>query len=91
MPNSDKIKSSRVAELLAKEAKEADDKGIRSKNVQAIAELFEKRGIDPAEVGDLKRVSFYQTVVKSEEGEPQVVDLTAVQFVPSWDNGPSGL
>lgn len=88
MPNTDKVNSSRVAELLAKEIKEADDKGIRGKNVQAIAELFEKRGIDPAEVGDLKRVSFYQTVVKSEEGEPQVVDLTAVQFVPSWDSGP---
>jgi len=88
MPNADKIKASRVAELLTKEAKEARDKGIRSSNIQAIAELFEKRGIDPAEVGDLKRVSFYQSVVKSEEGDPQVVDLTAVQFVPSWDNGP---
>lgn len=91
MPNKDKVKpgkTSKVAELLSSEIKEAENKAIRNKNVAAIAEMFEKRGIDPAEVGDLKKVSFYQTVVKSEEGDPQIVDLTAVQFVPSWDNGP---
>lgn len=88
MPNKDKVKTSKVAELLAAETKEAENKSIRNKNIQAIAELFEKRGIDPAEVGDLKKVSFYQTVTKDPEGEYVVHDLTAVQFVPSWDNGP---
>lgn len=88
MPNKDKVKTSKVAELLAAEAKEAHDKTIRNKNIATIAELFEKRGIDPAEVGDLKKVSFYQTVTKDPEGEYVVHDLTAVQFTPSWDNGP---
>ena len=88
MPSKDKVKTSKVAELLAAETKEAENKSIRNKNIQAIAELFEKRGIDPAEVGDLKKVSFYQTVTKDPEGEYVVHDLTAVQFTPSWDNGP---
>lgn len=88
MPNKDKVKTSKVAELLAAEAKESHDKTIRNKNIATIAELFEKRGIDPAEVGDLKKVSFYQTVTKDPEGEYVVHDLTAVQFTPSWDNGP---
>lgn len=88
MPNKDKVKTSKVAELLAAEAKESVDKAIRNKNIATIAELFEKRGIDPAEVGDLKKVSFYQTVTKDPDGEYVVHDLTAVQFTPSWDNGP---
>lgn len=88
MPNKDKVKTSRVADLLANEAKEVENKAIRNKNIATIAELFEKRGIDPAEVGDLKKVSFYQTVTKDPDGEYVVHDLTAVQFTPSWDNGP---
>lgn len=88
MPNKDKVKTSKVAELLAAEAKESHDKTIRNKNIATIAELFEKRNIDPAEVGDLKKVSFYQTVTKDPDGEYVVHDLTAVQFTPSWDNGP---
>jgi len=88
MPNKDQVKTGKVAERLAAEAKEAYDKSIRSKNIATIADLFEKRGIDPAEVGDLKKVSFYQTVTKDPDGEYVVHDLTAVQFTPSWDNGP---
>ncbi|MBM4224958.1 MAG: hypothetical protein FJ167_09240, partial [Gammaproteobacteria bacterium] len=88
MPNKDQVKTGKVAERLAAEAKEAYDKSIRGKNIATIAELFEKRGIDPAEVGDLKKVSFYQTVTKDPDGEYVVHDLTAVQFTPSWDNGP---
>lgn len=89
MPNKPKVaNTSKVAELLASEAKEAENKSVRAKNVQAIAEMFEKRGIDPAEVGDLKKVSFYQTVTKDPEGEYVVHDLTAIQFTPTWDTGP---
>jgi UDP-2,3-diacylglucosamine pyrophosphatase LpxH len=88
MQNKDKIKTSKVAEVLAAEAKESYDKSIRNKNIATIAELFEKRGIDPAEVGDLKKVSFYQAVTKDSDGDYVIHDLTAVQFVPSWDNGP---
>lgn len=53
-----------------------------------IAEMLERNQIDLAEVGQIKRISVYQTVTKDDEGRADVHDLTAIQFSPAWEEGP---
>lgn len=60
----------------------------KQKMLGAIAELLERKNIDVADIGDIKRVSIYQSLIKDENGEAQVHDLAAIQFAPSWDEGP---
>lgn len=54
----------------------------------AIAEMLERKGISLDEVGDVKRVSVYQSIIKNDLGEAEVQDLTAIQFSPKWESGP---
>lgn len=53
-----------------------------------IAELLKNNNIDLADVGDIKRVSLYQSLTKNEEGGAEIHDLTAIQFSPKWESGP---
>jgi len=60
----------------------------KQKMLGAIADLLERKNIDVADIGDIKRVSIYQSLIKDENGDAQVHDLAAIQFAPSWDEGP---
>jgi hypothetical protein len=60
----------------------------RHKILGSIAELLEKKNIDISEIGDIKKVSIYQSLIKDENGDAQIHDLTAIQFSPSWEEGP---
>lgn len=53
-----------------------------------IAEMLERKGIDPADIGRVKRVSLYQSLTKNSDGEAETHDLTAIQFSPAWEDGP---
>jgi len=53
-----------------------------------IAEMLERKGIDPADIGRVKRVSLYQSLTKNSDGEAETHDLTAIQFSPAWETGP---
>lgn len=54
-----------------------------------IAAMLERKGIDPSEVGNIQKVSLYQSVTKNPDtGEAIVHDLQAIQFSPSWESGP---
>jgi hypothetical protein len=54
----------------------------------SIADMLARKNIDIAEIGDIKRVSLYQSVIKNDQGEAEVQDLTAIQFSPTWESGP---
>lgn len=60
--------------------------------LEAVAALLEKSGIHPDDIGKVEKVrlSDYQSVVKNEEGEAEVIDLraTSVLLSPSWTDGP---
>jgi hypothetical protein len=60
--------------------------------IQAVAELLQRAGVDPAEVGriDKVRLSEYQTAYKDTDGEAHVLDLRAASVVltPAWETGP---
>lgn len=67
-----------------------DEKGkdVRTKTLGAIADLLASKNIDIDEVGEIKRISIYQSMLKDENGDPQVVDLAAIQISPKWESGP---
>jgi predicted phosphodiesterase len=60
----------------------------RREQLGRIAEMLDRKGIDPADIGQVKRISLYQSLTKNDEGEAEVHDLTAIQFSPSWETGP---
>ena len=55
-----------------------------------LADLFTRQGIDIDEIGQIQRVSLYQSLTKNEEGEAEIHDLAGVQFKfsPKWESGP---
>lgn len=63
---------------------------VNSKKVlNDIAAMLERKGIDPSEVGNIQKVSLYQSVTKNPDtGEAIIHDLQAIQFSPSWETGP---
>jgi hypothetical protein len=60
----------------------------RREQLGKIAELLERKGIDPSDIGQVKRVSIYQSLTKNSDGEAELHDLAAIQFSPSWESGP---
>ncbi len=82
------MKNTSLKDTLKKVVVEESRVDSRQKLLGSIAELLEKKNIDISEIGDIKKVSIYQSLTKDENGEAQVHDLTAIQFTPSWDEGP---
>jgi hypothetical protein len=60
----------------------------RREVIGRIADLLERNGIDPADLGGLKRISLYQSLTKNDEGEAEIHDLIGVQLSPAWEDGP---
>ena len=56
--------------------------------VGKLAELLERQSIDVSQIGDIKKVSIYQSITKDAEGEPHVHDLMGIQISPRWETGP---
>jgi hypothetical protein len=77
-----------LKENLQKIVSEESKVDSRHKILGSIAELLEKKNIDISEIGDIKKVSIYQSLIKDENGDAQIHDLTAIQFSPSWEEGP---
>lgn len=59
---------------------------------QKIEEFLKSQNIDPEMVGkvDKIRVTNYQSLIKNENGEPEVTDLESIKVVlsPAWEEGP---
>ena len=53
-----------------------------------IAELLARNNIDPDEVGEIKRVSVYQSLTKNDAGEAEIHDLFGIQISPKFESGP---
>lgn len=53
-----------------------------------IAELLERNGIDPDDVGRVKKISAWEGFIKNPDGEIEKVDLTGIQLSPKWADGP---
>jgi hypothetical protein len=86
--SSSKKSTSKLSSTLATISKETKKTEDKKKILGALAEMLEKKNIDIAEIGDIKRISLYQSVIKNDLGEAEVQDLAAIQFSPSWESGP---
>jgi predicted phosphodiesterase len=53
-----------------------------------IADLLDRNGIDPDDIGKVHRVNVWQGFHKDDNGEAQVVDLVGVTLSPHWAEGP---
>lgn len=53
-----------------------------------IAELLSRNNINPDEVGEIKRVSVYQSLTKNDDGEAEIHDLFGIQLSPKFEQGP---
>lgn len=76
--------SSKLKDIKKKTDTERDNRNF----VNAVAEMLERKGISPSDVGRINKVSFYQQVTKDEAGDVVVHDLQAIQLSPSWEEGP---
>lgn len=80
---------------LSSRLKQATDSAKQEKSIKDrkqalndILQMLERKGIDPSEIGSIRKVSLYQTVTKNEAGDTEVHDLQAIQFSPAWESGP---
>ena len=67
---------------------EAFKEELAKSRLGKIADLLEKSGIDPEEIGAIEkvRISEWQGLTKNEEGEAEIHDLGGISFViaPAW-------
>ena len=54
-----------------------------------LAELLERSGIDPDEIGRVERINVWQGFLKDENGEAQLVDMAGIVLSPQWADGPT--
>ena len=71
---------------------EAFKEELAKSRLGKIADLLERSGIEPEEIGTVEkvRISEWQGLTKNEEGEAELHDLGGVSVVinPAWANGP---
>lgn len=68
---------------------EASSPGLSRRTlVGKIADLVERAGLDPDDIGRINRVNLWQGMSKDDAGEPQVTDLVGVSLSPAWAEGP---
>jgi hypothetical protein len=75
---------SKLSTVSDQQKKEQDKRAI----LGTIADMLERKKIDLSEIGDIKKVSLYQSIIKNDQGEAEVQDLAAIQFSPKWESGP---
>ena len=75
----------KLAENLKELSTEQARKDNRTKVLGDIAQMLERKNISLDEIGNIKRVSLYQSLTKNEQGEAEVHDLVALQFSPAFE------
>ena len=64
------------------------DKGPPKQALGKLSELLERQGIEIEDIGEIKKVSLYQSLTKDAEGDAQIHDLVGIQISPAWEAGP---
>ena len=80
--------SKELASKLTKIANKPELDKQRQQFLSALAETLRKKGIDPDDIGEIKKVSTSQTLIKNIEGEAEIHDLWHFQFSPKFEEGP---
>ena len=64
------------------------DQGPPKHAIGKLASLLDRQNIDIDDIGDIKKISIYQSLTKDEDGEAHIHDLVGIQISPSWEHGP---
>ena len=67
-----------IASKLDNVAERVESSEMKKKLLGTLADMLERKNIDINEIGDIKRVSLYQSMLKDDQGEAQIHDLAAV-------------
>ena len=79
---------STLADKLTKIVNKPELDKQRQQFLSALADTLKRKGIDPDDIGQIKKVSTSQTLIKNIEGEAEVHDLWHFQFSPAFEEGP---
>ena len=82
------VKKISIASKLSSMAHKPEKETIRKEFLESLASTLRKKGIDPSDIGHIKKFSTYQSLTKDENGEAQIHDLWAFQFSPAFEDGP---
>ncbi len=74
---------------LASALRTETDRAAGDKAVREMAAELVRRGIEPAELGRLRRFKAWQGYIKNADEQIETVDLYGFELSPSWDEGPS--
>jgi hypothetical protein len=71
-----------------KEAEAEQARKASKKVVGQVADLLTRNGIDPSDVGSIKKVDVRQRFYKDNDGEAQLIDVIGISLSPKWADGP---
>lgn len=77
-----------LATKLSKMTNEPEANRQRQQFLNALATTLQKKGINTEDIGEIRKVSTSQTLIKNAEGEAEVHDLWHFQFSPAFEEGP---
>lgn len=78
----------KISQDAFKEAEAAAATKASKKTIGLVADLLERNGIDPADVGAVQKVNVWQGFYKDDQGEAHTVDMTGITLSPKWAEGP---
>jgi hypothetical protein len=61
----------------------------RKATLDKLAGAFKAAGLDPADLGSVERIRFYEGFYKDTEGEAHTVPQVSFQINPTWHTGPA--
>ncbi len=60
----------------------------RQKLIDSVADLLDRNGVSPDDLGGVEKVKLYQGYYKDAEGVAHTVDMTGISLSPAWAEGP---
>jgi predicted phosphodiesterase len=88
MKQQNKDSKSNLKDKLQKANDDHQNEAASKRLLNDIAAMLARKGISMDDVGQIGKVSVYQTVTKNENGDTEIHDLQAIQFSPAWEQGP---
>ena len=54
----------------------------------AVAEILQEKGLSVSDIGEIKRISVWDTLTSDGNGGTDTQRMTAIRFSPKWETGP---
>jgi hypothetical protein len=54
----------------------------------AVAQILQEKGLSVDDIGEIKRISVWDTLTSDGSGGTETQRMTAIRFSPKWESGP---